>query len=371
MPDFASYNSKAYDPLEDQYAQQEGIPVEMLRAIRISGEQSNANAVSPAGARSVFQFTPPTRQSFIDKYNIDPWSGPDAATHAAAIHLGNDWKRSGGDVDETVLSYIAGPSGQRRGPASQAYLARVKNGMRSLGYGADGMAVNRNTPAQPSKGSIVANSTDDDTDGTDGTDDSGTLAVPGLGSNLSVQNRNAGLAAAMQQQSQSLADIYGNAAKELTARYQGPSRNDMLLALGSALLQPTRTGSFGEALANVGPAMQGFAQQRRQESNALEDKLLEMKMAQAKELSTLQGRYITAAYKQPQGIVFDQTHGVIVDKNNPGPTENWVQLPNKGPRLVQWQDDTWHGPPDAQGMSTVYKRVGEDYHPIRTVKEPY
>lgn len=134
---FNSYQSSAYDALEEKAAAQHGIPVELLRSIRLNGERSNADQVSSAGARSVYQFTKETRDNFIKNHGIDPWASPENAVEAAAIHLAGDWKRSGGDPRETALSYIAGPSGKNRGRVSNAYADRVVNGMGAMAPAGD------------------------------------------------------------------------------------------------------------------------------------------------------------------------------------------------------------------------------------------
>jgi hypothetical protein len=113
------------DPLYEQLAQTAeakfGLPSGILGAIRTRGERSNANQVSGAKARTVYQFIPSTRQGFIKEYGIDPWSGPEAATNAAAIHLRDDFRRTG-SWDEAIARYHGG---QHPRSASRAYARRV------------------------------------------------------------------------------------------------------------------------------------------------------------------------------------------------------------------------------------------------------
>ena len=42
------------------------MPQEVLAAIRLHGEKSNADQVSPAGARGVYQFMPKTERLFAN-----------------------------------------------------------------------------------------------------------------------------------------------------------------------------------------------------------------------------------------------------------------------------------------------------------------
>ncbi len=286
MPDYQSYRSTAYDPYEERYAKQYGIPVELLRSIRLAGERSNANQVSPAGARGVFQFTPPTRQGFIKNYHIDPWAGPEQNTQAAALHLSNDWKRSHGDVGETVMSYIAGPSGKGRGPQTHAYLGRVQNQMKSLGYGAK--------PVD-----------DDETDQAD-------LAVSPSGgangstSSLAVKQGPAAPAAfdVLQQSRKSISDLYDQAGARLADHYQGPGVGELLMALGSRIMQPMENNSFGNVLANASQEVAPWFKDRREFRNARLKEQAGLDLAKAKDLADLERTYLTGTLKGAGGAGF-------------------------------------------------------------------
>ncbi len=103
-----------------------GLPQGILDAIRTRGERSNSDQVSPAGARSVYQFIPSTRRAFIDKYNVDPWRDSESATQAAALHLKESYGRTN-NWDAAVAGYHGGVGAEqgRRGPVNRAYTARV------------------------------------------------------------------------------------------------------------------------------------------------------------------------------------------------------------------------------------------------------
>lgn len=342
MPDYTSYRSTAYDPIEEKYAKQYGIPVEMLRAIRLAGERSNANQVSPAGARGVFQFIPSTRQGFIKNYNIDPWSGPEQNTQAGALHLANDWKRSGGNVDETIMSYIAGPSGKGRGPQTQAYLGRVKNQMTSLGYGAK--------PVD-----------DDETDQTD-------LAVGspsasgGTSAPLAVKQGGGAPAAfdVLQQSRKSISDLYDQAGARLAEHYQGPGVGELLMALGSRIMQPLEGGnSFGNVLANASQEVAPWFKERREFSNARLKEQAGLDLAKAKDLADLERTYLTGAMKTPgSGIRINPITGTTMDVNNPQPTQDVFHGPTGD--LVRYEDNTWRSSPDANGVMKVYRQRGDN-----------
>lgn len=79
---------RRYGPSVQGIAHQYGISGEALLAKLIQGESGgSATATSKAGAKGYTQFMPGTRRISIDRYGIDPLAGPDAAVHAAALHL--------------------------------------------------------------------------------------------------------------------------------------------------------------------------------------------------------------------------------------------------------------------------------------------
>lgn len=119
-----SYRSPLYDAIEGPLEQRYGLPAGILAGIRTRGERSNADQVSPAGARTVYQFTPDTRRLFMDRYQIDPWSSPQAGAEAAALHLRDSHARTG-DWNRAVTEYIGGPDPRRWGPQTRAYGRRV------------------------------------------------------------------------------------------------------------------------------------------------------------------------------------------------------------------------------------------------------
>lgn len=350
MPDYGSYRSTAYDPLEEKYAKQYGIPVDLLRSIRLSGERSNANQVSTAGAKTVYQFTPQTRAGYMRQHGFDPWASPDNATRAAAMHLAGDWKRSKGDVNETIMSYIAGPSGRGRGPQTRAYLQRVTRGMRPL-QGSKPSMPSAPSAAQVSGGTGVE---DDEEEGTG-------LTVPGMGAmnSLSVGGKGPNpLDTMFGEQKQSLAKLYGDATERLKSRYAGPDTGDLLLALGAGLLKPTDSGSFFESFGNAANAFGQWGTAKREASNTLEDKLMAMQLAQAKEMNDLQQKYIAARYKTPTadiganpitGELYNKRTGFLV----PGSGEIGILLQDPSPEAIG-EFNSEYGPGAAETILAQY-----------------
>lgn len=117
------YNDPTYTSLAAAAEQTYGLPSGILDAIRLRGERSNADQVSSAGARTPYQFIPSTRAAFMRQYGVDPWADPAQATNAAAIHLSEDYKRTG-SWDQAIARYYGGT---HPGPAAQRYASRVGN----------------------------------------------------------------------------------------------------------------------------------------------------------------------------------------------------------------------------------------------------
>lgn len=120
-----SYRSSAYDALEGPLEQEYGLPAGLMSRIRTKGERSNADQVSPAGARSVYQVIPSTRDAFKRKYGVDAYAGPEQAARVAALHLRDSMQRG----EDPVRGYIGGPDRSRWGPQTQAYAGRVNGGV--------------------------------------------------------------------------------------------------------------------------------------------------------------------------------------------------------------------------------------------------
>lgn len=123
-PAFRDFRSSAYGPIEARYEQQYGLPSGLLSRIRTRGERSHADQVSEDGARTVYQFIPETRAGFIRNYGIDPWSSPEAAAQAAAIHLRDDYRRTG-SWDQAVIRYHGGGDPSQWGRRTRSYARRV------------------------------------------------------------------------------------------------------------------------------------------------------------------------------------------------------------------------------------------------------
>ena len=115
----------------------------------------------------------------------------------------------------------------------------------------------------------------EDPAGTDGEDlsmDGPEGLAGGLAPPLAVKGANPYLDA----RRQNLQALYDEGSKRLTSTYRNSARNELLLALGAALMTPTTGGTFGESLNNVPQALLSYSQGRRQKDEAHQDALLKL-----------------------------------------------------------------------------------------------
>lgn len=120
------YNDPYYDQTDMIASKKVGVPIDILRAIRLAGEKSNENQVSSAGARGVYQFIPSVRNSVLKKYGVDAWN-PNEASLAAAFLLKENADRNKGDYTAAVREYHGGIDRKNWGPVNRDYINRVNN----------------------------------------------------------------------------------------------------------------------------------------------------------------------------------------------------------------------------------------------------
>ena len=147
------YKDPLYARLADSIEQKLELPTGLLSSIITHGERSNADAVSSAGARTVAQIIPSTRDAAIKKYGIDAYLSPENALEVAGNLLKDSLDRNNGNVEKSVREYHGGTDPANWGPVNNAYWGRVSQGLQAaktsaLGKGfAEWMAAN---PAVPS-----------------------------------------------------------------------------------------------------------------------------------------------------------------------------------------------------------------------------
>jgi hypothetical protein len=135
--DLKSYKSSAYLPIEAAAAKAVGVPAEMLKNVRMKGERSNADQVSEAGAKTVYQFTEASRKLFKDKYGVDAYASPADAAKAAAYHLKESLDRHANLPQaereaKAYAEYHGGTDTKQHGKRTQAYVDRTTQGSNSL-----------------------------------------------------------------------------------------------------------------------------------------------------------------------------------------------------------------------------------------------
>jgi len=142
-----SYKDPIYDQLDTQNSARVGIPEGLLHSIRLHGERSNANQVSSAGARTVYQIIPKTRIQVIKKYGIDPYLSPENASLASAYLLKEDLNASGGDPHGAATKYTGGYNPKKYGPETRSYANRVMNAFNLISSAQASDTVAQGTPA--------------------------------------------------------------------------------------------------------------------------------------------------------------------------------------------------------------------------------
>lgn len=103
------FDDPFWSDLSARMEQKFSLPDGLLRSIVQFGERSNDDAVSPAGARTVFQIIRPTRDAFLKKYGVDAYLSPENAAEVAALHLRDSLQRNAGDVRTAIAEYNASP----------------------------------------------------------------------------------------------------------------------------------------------------------------------------------------------------------------------------------------------------------------------
>ncbi|MEQ1086516.1 hypothetical protein [Acinetobacter seifertii] len=110
------------------------LPTGLLQNIVMHGEKSNADQVSSAGAKTVYQITPTTRNLVLKKYGVDAYSSDKNAAMAAGLLLQESLKRNKGNVEAAVGEYHGGTDRKNWGDVNSAYRKRVMNAQNSEQY---------------------------------------------------------------------------------------------------------------------------------------------------------------------------------------------------------------------------------------------
>jgi len=159
LVDMAGNERKALrydDPRLDAYAvtaaQREGVPAELMVALKNAGEKSGSTAVSPKGARGVAQFIPEN----LIKYGVKDPTDPVQSLDGMAKYLKDTLKQYNGDIRAVIADYNGGPRQAKAvlegklPPAAETsrYLRRVEDYMAERGGEAAGRAAANDPDAQ-------------------------------------------------------------------------------------------------------------------------------------------------------------------------------------------------------------------------------
>ena len=101
------------------------LPTGLLQNIVMHGEKSNADQVSSAGAKTVYQITPTTRNLVLKKYGVDAYLNDKNAAMAAGLLLQESLTRNKGDVEAAIGEYHGGTDRTNWGSVNSAYRKRV------------------------------------------------------------------------------------------------------------------------------------------------------------------------------------------------------------------------------------------------------
>jgi hypothetical protein len=128
---------------------------------------------------------------------------------------------------------------------------------------------------------------------------------------------------AQRTQMQANLDLINAARADLRNKRVGPSDAEKWFAIASALGQPTRTGSFGETVGNLGTLLSKYSGEKRtaEEERALKERELEMKAGMG-QLQLLQGD--TSSARDLLNVVL-RDEAARVAANRPGEKERLIK----------------------------------------------
>lgn len=167
-----SFRDPYWADLASKAEQKYDITPGLLVSVLTNGERSNANQVSEAKAKTVFQIIPETRDKILKRDGIDAYLNDQNAAEAAALVLkdGVNWAKGRAkdpmEVDRLASGfYHAGGDTENWGPKTNAYINRVMVGQQGAKVNAleNGfakfMASNPAVPAGQSSAAIPAAAT--------------------------------------------------------------------------------------------------------------------------------------------------------------------------------------------------------------------
>lgn len=104
------YNDPRIDAYTVTAAQREGVPPELMLALKNAGEKSNPTAVSPKKAQGVAQLMPENQR----KYGVTDPSDPIQSVDGMAKYLRDTIKQYDGNIQAVIADYNGGPRQAKR-----------------------------------------------------------------------------------------------------------------------------------------------------------------------------------------------------------------------------------------------------------------
>lgn len=126
-----SYKDPFYEKTDLEASRITGVPLQVLRAVRLAEEQSNEDQVADSTkAAGVYQFIPSTRNAVLRKYGVDAWK-PEQASLAAAYLLKESADRNKGDYSLAIREYHGGLKRENWGKYNREYDQRTQAFLKS------------------------------------------------------------------------------------------------------------------------------------------------------------------------------------------------------------------------------------------------
>jgi len=295
------------------------VPYEVFKRAIIQRESGGRYGVPNAegsGAMGIGQVMPETAKALAARlglpYNPNLMLGksPEAMRYQdqitdAAVREAYDAGGSGRDPLRSAHYYHAGPNQRGWGRKTQAYGRGI---LEKIGQG----SMQDWAPEEEQPSMVGPDFLDQEQSPLDVA-----AAAPSMGAQS--QGPQGSLDALLERRRKSVAEMYDAAAAKLQAAYKGPSTNDLLLALGAGMLQPTRSGSFGEAIGNSLSSMLPFLQDRNKFRNTVAEKVAGLDMQKAKDLGDLEEKYLVAQIKgqSPGPQTWSESLGRFVARDIP------------------------------------------------------
>lgn len=139
------YRDPAWQSLAAKVEKQYNLPPGVIRSTITHGERSNNDQVSSAGAKTVFQIIPATRDAALDKWGVDAYLSPENAAIVSAKLWKDSLDRNKGNIPLSAAEYNAGTNRNNWSKSVVKYAKSVEAGAKSY-QAADEAVAAENAP---------------------------------------------------------------------------------------------------------------------------------------------------------------------------------------------------------------------------------